>query len=114
MMIIFIFSLLFILNPFQSFAEPPPKNTPPKTSFQVYENEEEGYSFSAKVRTIREVYEDVEVFFDTKNHKGAFTLPKSNNKALMLKRLEKSREPKGGPVQIRADKNRNIVSVDSE
>ncbi|MGE5084805.1 MAG: hypothetical protein ACM3MG_00790 [Bacillota bacterium] len=88
---------------------------PKKLNTQLYEQEPEEdkeQSFSAKVRVVREVSDEVEVFFESDSAKGAYTLPHSTpNYATVLKDLEKSRAPHGPQVTVKADSEKRIKSV---
>lgn len=88
-----------------------------KINTSIYEQEaesEKSESFSAKVRVVREISEEVEVFFDGDKAKGAYTLPRSLPQyGATLKLLEKSRKPGGPPVSITADGEKRIKSVEA-
>lgn len=88
-----------------------------KINTSIYEQEaesEKSESFSAKVRVVREISEEVEVFFDGDKAKGAYTLPRSLSQyGATLKLLEKSRKPGGPPVSITADGEKRIKSVEA-
>lgn len=71
-------------------------------------------SFSAKVRVVREISDEVEVFFEGDKAKGAFTLPRSLPRyGELVKILEKSRKPGGPPVSITADEDKRIKTVEA-
>lgn len=77
----------------------------------IYEKTKDEKSFSAKVRVVREVSEDVEVFFDSDKAKGAYTLPKSmSGYAAALKALEDSKKT-GIAVTVTADDDNRIHAV---
>ena len=69
-------------------------------------------SFSAKVRVVRDISDDIEVFFESDKATGAYTLPRSlEGYATMLKALEASKKPGGGTVSVTADADKRIKSV---
>ena len=68
-------------------------------------------SFSAKVRVVRDVDTDVEVFFDSDKAKGGYTLPRTlHNYAAALAALEASKKS-GAPVTVIADSEKRIAEV---
>ena len=85
------------------------------TNLYIQEAEPEKLkSFTAKVRVVREIGEEIEVFFEGDEAKGAYTLPRSSkNYAAMLSDLEKSRKPGGGAVAVTADADKRIKTVSS-
>lgn len=88
-----------------------------KTNTSIYEQEAEepkSESFSAKVRVVREVSDEVEVFFEGDTAKGAYTLPRSlQHYGSYLKTLEKSRKPGGPTVSVTADEDKRIKTVEA-
>lgn len=79
----------------------------------IFEKEKDAKltSFSAKVRVIRDVDEDPEVFFDSDKAKGAYTLPRSlHNYAAALAALEASKKS-GAAVTVIADSEKRIAEV---
>ncbi|WP_413293309.1 hypothetical protein ACLSU7_18160 [Bdellovibrio sp. HCB185ZH] len=103
--------LLFSLaNP--SFAQSKIK----KPNTHIYEaepSEEKPKSFSAKVRVVRDISDEVEVFFDSDEARGAYTLPrKISGYATVLKTLQDSEKPGGPPVAVTADSEKRILSVE--
>ncbi len=90
------------------------QSAPPKKT-QIYEQEatvEKKISFTAKVRVVRDIADDVEVFFDSDKARGAYTLPRNaQNYAAMFEALEKSKAPKGPAVSVSADSEKRILSV---
>ena len=84
-----------------------------KLNTSLYEAEEGSEkSFSAKVRVVRDISDDIEVFFDSDKASGAYTLPRSSEGyAKMLKDLEASKKPGGPAVSITADQDKRIKSV---
>lgn len=89
---------------------------PVKSKTQLYEQEEtveKSKSFTSKVRVVRDISDDVEVFFESDEAKGAYTLPRNaQNYGTMFKNLEKSKGPKGPPVSVTADSEKRIQSVE--
>jgi hypothetical protein len=84
-----------------------------KLNTNLYESEASGNkSFSGKVRVVRDISDDVEVFFETDKAQGAYTLPRnSEHYAQMLKDLETSKKPGGPAVSVTADEEKRIKSV---
>ena len=86
-----------------------------KLNTHLYEQDSDGdkdKSFTAKVRVVREISDEIEVFFESDDAKGAYSLPKSTHDyATVLKKLEKSRAPHGPPVTVSADADKRIKSV---
>ncbi len=67
-------------------------------------------SFTAKVRVVRDISDDVEVFFESDQAKGAYTLPRSfPDYAAQLKILEESKKAKGPAVTITAEKESKVI-----
>lgn len=103
--------ILFLTSDAQ--AQAPAK----KTNTSIYEQEDEPQkteSFSAKVRVVREISDEVEVFFEGGQAKGAYTLPRSLPRyGALLKLLEKSRKPGGPSVSVTADGDKRITSVEA-
>lgn len=89
--------------------------SPSKMSTNIYEKEEdkdESKSFTAKVRVVRDIGDDVEVFFDSDAARGAYTLPRNAaGYSQMYKDLEKSKAPSGPAVSVTADTDKRIKSV---
>lgn len=100
--------LFLIADP--SFAQTKKLNT------HLYEAEEtvaKKESFTAKVRVVRDISDEVEVFFDSDKARGAYTLPRRiDSYAEVLKQLQDSAEPGGGQVSITADSEKRILKVD--
>lgn len=88
-----------------------------KVNTSIYEQEadqQKTLSFSAKVRVVREISDEVEVFFEGDKAKGAFTLPRSLPRyGELMKILEQSRKPGGAPVSITADEDKRIKTVEA-
>lgn len=70
-------------------------------------------SVTGKVRVVREVSDDVEVFFEGDKIKGAYTLPRGlQHYGTMLKSLEESKKANGPQVTITADDDKRIKTVE--
>jgi hypothetical protein len=86
-----------------------------KRSTSIYEaetTEEKGESFTAKVRVVRDISDEVEVFFESDEARGAYTLPrKINSYATVFKTLQESEKPGGPQVAVKADSEKRILSV---
>lgn len=86
-----------------------------KLNTQLYEKEADGEkdkSFTAKVRVVREISDEIEVFFESDEAKGAYSLPKgTHDYATALKKLEKSRAPHGPAATVTVDSEKRIKSV---
>lgn len=68
-------------------------------------------SFTAKVRVVREISDDLEVFFDSDKAKGAYTLPKGmQGYGAALQALEASKKT-GAAVTVTADDDKRIQEV---
>lgn len=106
---------LLLLNP--SFAN---DGTSSKSRLDMYiDNSDDaaapvkGESFTAKVRVVRDLSGDTEVFFEGAKAKGAYTLPQTTKGyAGFLQQLEASRKPSGGAVSVKADPDKRITSVE--
>ncbi|UYL09493.1 hypothetical protein B9G69_002760 [Bdellovibrio sp. SKB1291214] len=87
-----------------------------KRSTNIYEaetTEEKSESFTAKVRVVRDISDEVEVFFESDTARGAYTLPrKIKSYATVLKTLQESEKPGGPQVSVKADSEKRIESVD--
>lgn len=79
---------------------------------EYFEKDSEDKQFSAKVKVIREVSEDTEVFFDSPQAKGAYTLQQNSNFGSNLIKLQKSMKARGPRVTITSDDNNYITSVE--
>ncbi len=105
---------LLLLNP--SFAD----GTSSKSRLDMYINNDDtsgtaskGESFTAKVRVVRDLSGDTEVFFEGAKAKGAYTLPQTTKGyAGFLQSLEASRKPSGAAVSVTADAEKRITSVE--
>jgi len=101
--------LAFLLNQ-QTWAQPPKAKS--KLNTQIFEAESDQQSFSGKVRIIRDIAAETEVFFEDKKNSGPFLLPETlPSYGLYKARLEKSRKPGGPFVKVVIDNDR-IKSVE--
>lgn len=89
-----------------------PVNAENSGSSQFFEKDSDEKQFSAKVKVIREISEDTEVFFDNPQAKGAYTLQQNSNFGSNLTKLQKSMKSRGPRVTISADDNNYITSVE--
>lgn len=91
------------------------KKSKPGYNTNLYEadpGEDNSKSFSAKVRVVRDISDDIDVFFESDKAKGAYSLPRhSKNFSTMLKSLETSKKPNGPMVTVTVDADKNITSV---
>ena len=87
-----------------------------KRSTNIYEAEstpDKSESFTAKVRVVRDISDDVEVFFESESARGAYTLPrKIKSYATVYKTLQDSEKPGGPQVSVTADSEKRIQSVE--
>lgn len=85
-------------------------------STDIYEqdaSESTTKSVTGKVRVVREVSDEVEVFFEGDKISGAYTLPRGlQNYGTMLKALEDSKKANGPAVTITADEDKRIKTVE--
>lgn len=85
-------------------------------STDIYEqdaSESTTKSVTGKVRVVREVSDEVEVFFEGDKIPGAYTLPRGlQNYGTMLKALEDSKKANGPAVTITADEDKRIKTVE--
>jgi hypothetical protein len=80
--------------------------------YEAEPGDDNAKSFSAKVRVVRDISDDIDVFFESDKAKGAYSLPRhSKNFAAMLKALETSKKPNGPMVTVTVDTDKNITSV---
>ncbi|MGZ3745011.1 MAG: hypothetical protein ACXWRE_07000 [Pseudobdellovibrionaceae bacterium] len=107
MKIFFIIFALSLCLPRFSVAQKSKLNT------SLYEKSESETSISGKVKAIREVQEETEVFIETKGNGGPFVLPQGiSGRAKMLKSLQKSQKPGGPSVTLSIDDQQRIKSVE--
>lgn len=80
-------------------------------STSLYENEgEKIQSFTSKVRVVREISEEVEVFFESNEAKGAYILPKSiKSFGTVLKTLQQSQKRDGSAVSVTVDAETKVI-----
>ncbi len=84
-----------------------------KLNTNLYEKQESENSISGKVKTVREIQEETEVFIETKGNSGPYVLPQGlKNRAKILKSLQKSQKPGGPAVTISIDDQQRIKSVE--
>jgi len=97
----------------QSSAAETKKKT--KINTQLFEQEGEATSVSGKVKVVREIQEETEVFIDNpKGSSGPFVLPANiANRAGLLKILNKSQKPGGPPVVLSVDGQQRITNVEA-
>lgn len=70
-------------------------------------------SVTGKIRVVREVSDEVEVFFEGDKIPGAYTLPRGlQHYGTMLKALEDSKKANGPAVTITADEDKRIKTVE--
>jgi hypothetical protein len=83
-----------------------------KMNSNLYEADDQG-SISGKVKVLREIQEETEVFLDaSKGSAGPYVLPLGlKNRAAALKSLRKSERPGGPTVTITVDEQQRITSV---
>ena len=78
-------------------------------------NNEKTESFSSKVKVVRTIQGDTEVFFDSEKAHGAYLLPSQSKEFADYKeKLESSLKPGGPKVKITADSDKRIQSVELE
>jgi hypothetical protein len=89
-----------------------PKPAAKKINSHLYEADDQG-SISGKVKVLREIQEETEVFLDaSKGSAGPYVLPQGlKNRAAALKSLRKSERPGGPTVTITVDEQQRITSV---
>jgi len=89
----------------------PKKN---KLNTNLYEQESKDRAASGKVKVVREVQGDTEVFLEGSGNTGPFTLPENiKNRAGLIKILKDSQKPGGAPVTLSIDEQQRIKSVES-
>ncbi len=110
-LVIFSISLFFVL------ATKAQETHSTSSRTNLYEQEaakDESKTFTAKVRIVRDISDDLEVFFEGEVAKGAYTLPRqTKGYAAILKTLEASKKAEGQSVTVTADKEKNIISVEA-
>lgn len=95
-----------------AFAEGTKKS---KLNTNLYEQDAKDSTVSGKVKAVREVQGDTEVFIDNpKGNSGPYTLPENiKDRANLLKILNASQKPGGGSVTMSIDDQQRIKSVES-
>lgn len=85
-----------------------------KLNTQLFEKDDQEPLISGKVKVVREVQGETEVFIENpKGSSGPYVLPQSiKNRASVLKILNNSKKPGGPPVTISIDDNQQIKSVE--
>src|SRR5207253_7500499 len=84
-----------------------------KLNTNLFEKPESEASVNGKVKAIREVQEETEVFIETKGNGGPFVLPQGmKDRAKALKALQKSLKVGGPAVTISIDDQQRIKSVE--
>lgn len=69
-------------------------------------------TFSAKVKVVRTIQGETEVFFESEKAHGAYLLPSTlKGYAGFLEALELSRKPGGPQVKVKADEEKRIQNV---
>ena len=86
-----------------------------KMNTQLFEQEGEATSVSGKVKVVREIQEETEVFIDNpKGSSGPFVLPTNiKNRAKLTKLLNASQKPGGPSVVLNIDAQQRITHVES-
>jgi hypothetical protein len=86
-----------------------------KLNTNLYEQESQDSTVSGKVKAVREVQGDTEVFIENpKGNSGPYTLPENiKDRANILKALNASQKPGGGSVTISIDGQQRIKSFES-
>ncbi|WP_413290745.1 hypothetical protein [Bdellovibrio sp. HCB337] len=106
----FIATVLALTLPMISAAQSTKKG---KLSTDLYEKDKSESSISGKVKAVREVQEETEVFIDTKGNSGPYLLPQNiKNRAKLIQILNKSQKPGGPTVTISIDEQDHIKSVE--
>lgn len=85
-----------------------------KLNTNLYEQESSNTSIAGKVKAVREIQGDTEVFIDNpKGNSGPYVLPANiANRAKLLKALHNSQKTGGGAVTISIDSQDRIKSVE--
>jgi hypothetical protein len=85
-----------------------------KINTELFDQDAEAGTASGKVKAIREVQEETEVFIDNpKGSSGPYVLPTNfKNRAGAMKILNKSQKPGGPPVTLTYDGQQKIRSVE--
>ncbi|MEK6773250.1 MAG: hypothetical protein AABY64_04870 [Bdellovibrionota bacterium] len=109
------FLILILAGTFISsltLAQPSKAKSKPKLNTQVFETDTDDQSFSAKVKIVRDINSETEVFFEDKKHPGPYILSETlPSYGLFKARLEKSKKATGPLVKVMLDNDR-IKSVE--
>lgn len=93
-------------------AVPTAPQKPGKTkSHSVYDGEA-ATSFTAKVKALRDLRGETEVFFEHPRYKSPYSLPAGARQGEFMKWLERSAKPGGPQVKIQVDDQDRITSVE--
>lgn len=107
-----IFSLLSLAFQTINAAETKTKKKP---NIQVFENDSNESTFSARVKLVRETQGETDVFFDSEKNRGPYTLPSNSKNFNEYKsRLIKSQKAGGSSVKITVDDKEQIQNVETE
>jgi hypothetical protein len=108
---LFLAGTFMLIVPSLSSAQPPKKG---KLNTNLYENESTDTSITGKIKAVREVQEEMEVFIDNpKGNSGPYVLPQNiKNRAGLIKLLNKSQKAGGPAVTISIDEQQRIKSVE--
>lgn len=108
------FFLLLALLSFSALSVSAQSAKKPKLNSNVFEQESKESSITGKVKAVRVVQEETEVFIDNpKGNSGPYLLPQNfSNRAAALKTLQKSQKVGGPAVTIGIDDQQRIKSVE--
>lgn len=104
-----------IVVPIPSAVNPKATNPPAAAKYKskLREDEPNTESFSAKVKVVRTVQGDTEIFFESEKARGAYLLPSTlKDFNLFKQRLQKSLAVGGPQVNITADGEKRIQNVE--
>lgn len=103
-----------LVTPLPLLATQGAKKNKSKINTQLFEQEDESSSHSGKVKVIREIQGETEVFIDNpKGSSGPFVLPTNiKDRAALLSILHKSQKAGGRAVILKVDGQQRITSVD--
>jgi hypothetical protein len=108
-----IFTIFFLFT-FSTKAQTTHTSSSRTNIYEQQAAKDESKIFTAKVRIVRDISDDLEVFFEGEVAKGAYTLPRqTKGYAAILKTLEASKKADGQSVTVTADKEKNISSVEA-
>jgi hypothetical protein len=84
-----------------------------KLNANLFEKTDSESSISGKIKAIREVQEETEVFIENKGNGGPYVLPQgTRDRAKLLKSLQKSLKAGGPTVTISIDDQQRIKCVE--